>query len=138
MTRVPIRGGIIGSEETGEVKAGISDTEAEAEGEGEVEEQEEKVDLWVFAPPEELKRGGKALWDERVAVVALLEHKATGRPFLAACTHLAHSQVGIACVVMHSCKSRMAVSQPISHLLAIPPRPTHRTSPRRRRCARRR
>jgi endonuclease/exonuclease/phosphatase family metal-dependent hydrolase len=51
-----------------------------------------KIDLWSFTPPHTLRRSHQELWDERVAVVALFEHLATGDLILAACTHLAHSQ----------------------------------------------
>jgi len=87
-SRLPMVGGVVGCEE--------EEDGAEGERKGELDNaattKKEEVDLWSFTAPETLLRSHQEKWDERVAVVALLQHRATGQLLLAASTHLAHSQ----------------------------------------------
>jgi len=94
-SRLLMTGGIVGCEEQDEEE---TPEEGQAEG-GRVEgsdraaaNKKEEIDLWSFTAPETLRRSHQEKWDERVAVVALLQHRATGQLLLAASTHLAHSQ----------------------------------------------
>ena len=77
-SRLPIRNGVVGCEE---------DKQKERHS-----PHEEEIDMWSFVAPELLRRAHQEKYDERVAVVALFEHIATGQSFVAACTHLAHTQ----------------------------------------------
>jgi len=87
--------GIVGCEE---VHEGDNDKQAPEEGQAKggadkiSTHKTEEIDLWSFTAPETLRRIHQEKWDERIAVVALLQHRATGRLILAASTHLAHSQ----------------------------------------------
>ncbi|EKU23007.1 carbon catabolite repressor protein 4-like 4 [Nannochloropsis gaditana CCMP526] len=58
---------------------------------GEEGVSEDFVDSWTFTAPEGLTRCEGKSWDDWVAVVALLEHRATGQRLLTVCSQLAHS-----------------------------------------------
>jgi len=94
-SRLPMVGGIVGCEEEEEEEpSGEGQAEGGRKGESDIvtANEKEEIDLWSFSAPETLRRSHQEKWDERVAVVALLQHRATGQLLLAASTHLAHSQ----------------------------------------------
>lgn len=90
-SRLKMQGRIVAGE-TSDNGGGGADEASMLKGQGGEEGvSEDFVDSWTFTAPEGLIRCEGKSWDDWVAVVALLEHRATGQRLLTVCSQLAHS-----------------------------------------------